>query len=137
MRQPSPDGLGSTCRRRRRSTPAFKAAWAARRSLGKPAPPLPGQQTIPKDGTPMYSKATLLCVSAEAAAAVVAGADRPGDQNHTVTKTADKVVIAYLDRRYPLDIVLWACLRGHVTDDQAEPFINDLTGHNEKKTDHR
>lgn len=84
----------------------------------------------------MYSKAPLLCVSAEAAAAVVAGADRPGDQNHTVTQDGEEIVIAYLDRRYPLDIVLWACLRGHVTDDEAEPFINTLTGHNKQKQDH-
>ncbi|MCX5285966.1 hypothetical protein [Streptomyces sp. NBC_00198] len=136
MGKPSPDGLGSTCRRKVQRQPAVRAARAARRRLGKATPPLPGQQLIPKDSTPMYSKAPLLCVSAEAAAAVVAGADRPGDQNHTVTQDGEEIVIAYLDRRYPLDVVLWACLRGHVTDDQAEPFINTLTGHNKQKQDH-
>ncbi|MFE5140381.1 hypothetical protein ACFRDV_22335 [Streptomyces fagopyri] len=72
------------------------------------------------------SQTRLTCISPEAAAAVVAEANRPGDSDHTVTQDGDQVVIGYFDKRYPLDIADWAGLNGHASDDAAAAVIAAL-----------
>jgi hypothetical protein len=68
----------------------------------------------------------LICVSAEAAAAVVAEATRPGDTVHTVRQDGDQVVIGYLDKRWPLDVADWAGENGHASDSAAARVIASL-----------
>ncbi|MEV5942707.1 hypothetical protein [Streptomyces sp. NPDC051994] len=68
----------------------------------------------------------LVCISAEAAAAVVAEATRPGDSIHTVWQDGATVVIGYQDLRWPLDVADWAGEHGHAHDDDAARVIAGL-----------
>ncbi|MFJ8006154.1 hypothetical protein [Streptomyces fagopyri] len=72
------------------------------------------------------SKVRLTCISPEAAAAVVAEANRPGDNDHTVVQDDAEVVIGYFDKRYPLDVADWAGLNGHASDSAAAAVIAAL-----------
>lgn len=129
MRHPSPDGLGPKCRRnqrqRHRGSRTGQAAAAARKRLTPPAPPAPGQLTIPKEHL-LMSETRLVCLSPEAAAAVVAEATRPGDPDHTVHQDGAVVVIGYFDKRFPLDVADWAGERGHASDHEAASVIARL-----------
>ncbi|MFC8676751.1 hypothetical protein ACFUEN_29200 [Streptomyces griseorubiginosus] len=127
--QPSPDGLGPRCRRKRRdrwlTTPAGRAAAAVRRRLGTPARPLPGQLAIPKEHMHM-ADIRLTCLDEQHAAAVIDEATRPGDPDHKVRQEGAVVVITYFDKRYPLDVADWAGQHGHATDHDAATVIARL-----------
>lgn len=129
MARPSRDGLGPRCRRKRRDrwlrTPGGRAAAAARRRLGAPARPSPGQLAITEEHMSMPTL-RLTCLDTQHAAAVIAEATRPGDQVHTVRQDGPVVVISYFDKRYPLDIADWAGEHGHASDTEAAAVIARL-----------
>ncbi|MGW3247773.1 hypothetical protein [Streptomyces sp. NPDC001070] len=64
-------------------------------------------------------KTRLKCRTPAAAAAVVAAGTEPGDPQHTVRRDGRHVVIAYKDKRWPLDVAEWAALEGHASDKAA------------------
>ncbi|MEV8634304.1 hypothetical protein AB0395_21880 [Streptosporangium sp. NPDC051023] len=71
----------------------------------------------------MTRETRLHCISAPAAAAVVAEATRPGDTTHTVRQDGEHVVIGYHDPRFPMDVAEWAHANGHAHDAQAAEVI--------------
>ncbi|MGP4027170.1 hypothetical protein [Actinomadura sp. 3N407] len=69
---------------------------------------------------------TLVCVSTESAAAVVAEIGDAGSESNTVDHDDTRVIIYYTDKRYPLDLASWAVENGHATDAHAGAVIADL-----------
>jgi hypothetical protein len=68
-----------------------------------------------------HSVARLVCVTDEAAKAVVREADRPGTQRTVAFgRTA---YLSYFDKRYPLDVAEWAFNNGHCDDSAAGDII--------------
>ncbi|MFJ6540575.1 hypothetical protein ACIQMP_08005 [Streptomyces sp. NPDC091385] len=72
------------------------------------------------------SEVRLECLDADHAAAVVAEAHRPGDNDHQVRQDGAAVVITYFDKRYPLHVADWAGEHGHATDHAAASVIARL-----------
>jgi len=67
----------------------------------------------------------LQCLSSESAQAVAAEADLPG-KHHRARAEGSTVVLAYLDKRYPLDVAEWAFTHGHAEDSAAAAVIGGL-----------
>jgi len=67
----------------------------------------------------------LQCLSPEAARAVAAEADLPG-QHHRACAEGSVVVLAYFDKRHPLDVAEWAFEHGHADDSAAAAAIGGL-----------
>lgn len=75
---------------------------------------------------PQQGTAKLTCVTAASAAIVAAEAARAGDQCHTARQDGNNVILAYLDKRYPLDVADWAQQNGHASDAEAAAVIGRL-----------
>ena len=67
----------------------------------------------------------LQCLSPESAQAVATEADMP-EQNHRARAEGSAVVLAYFDKRYPLDVAEWAFEHGHAEDSAAAAVIGGL-----------
>ena len=66
----------------------------------------------------------LTCVTSEAASAVAAETDRPG--TNRAAASGQYVLIAYTDKRYPLDIAEWAVVNQYAHDSAAAAVIAGL-----------
>jgi hypothetical protein len=73
----------------------------------------------------MAATVRLQCLSLEAARAVAAEADLPG-QNHYARLDGPAVVLTYIDKRYPLDVAVWAFEHGYADDAAAAAVIGSL-----------
>ena len=69
---------------------------------------------------------TLNCGTEEDARILARETDRPGDPDHRVRQVGSRVVIAYFDKRYPLDVADWAFQNGHASDAEAANAIARL-----------
>jgi hypothetical protein len=72
------------------------------------------------------AEVTLTCVSAEDARIVAAENTLPGDESNTIRQDGDRVIIAYFDKRYPLDVSDYAFQTGHASDTDAANTIARL-----------
>ena len=70
-------------------------------------------------------EARLQCLSPESARAV---ADAAGglEPNHHARADGSTVVLAYFDKRYPLNVAEWAFEHGHAGDSSAGAVIGGL-----------
>ena len=72
------------------------------------------------------AECVLECGTTEDAARVAREADRPGDPCHRARQDGPRVIITYLDKRYPLDVADWAFQHGHASDAEAAGMIARL-----------
>jgi hypothetical protein len=78
------------------------------------------------EGEVMLCSAELACVTPESAGIVAREAERPGDPCHTARQEGLRVILAYLDKRYPYDVAGWAFENGHASDAEAANTIARL-----------
>ena len=73
----------------------------------------------------MASTVRLQCLSPEAARAVAVESDLPA-QNHRACPEGPAVVLTYTDKRYPLDVAVWAFEHEYADDAAAAAVIGSL-----------
>jgi hypothetical protein len=104
----------------------FAAHWpACPAPYCKLPPDHRGLHDIPPGKARMCYSARLECLSPGSAEVVAAEADLP-EQDHRAFAEGSAVVLAYLDKRYPLDVAGWAFDNGHADDDSASAVIASL-----------
>jgi hypothetical protein len=70
--------------------------------------------------------AVLDCGTPEDAEIVAAEASRIGNATHTARQDGTRVILAYFDKRFPLDVASWAFDNGHADDAETANLIARL-----------